>query len=79
MSPAYNHELFWRILDPMSELSAEERRRKSVIFVVCGGVKVTADELSGYAQVLDQVAQRKTKVMYNGTELCVGMNLESAP
>lgn len=73
MSPAYSHELFWRILDPMSELSAEEKRSKNVIFVVCGGVKVTSDELSEYAQVLDRAAEIETewKVICNGTELCV--------
>lgn len=73
LSPAYSHELFWRIVDPMSGLCAEERRRKNVIFVVCGGVKVTSDELSEYAQVLDRAAERETewRVIYNGTELCV--------
>lgn len=73
MSPAYNHELFWRILDPISKLSAEEKQRKNVIFVVCGGVKVTSDELSEYAQILDQSAEveREWKVVCNGNEFCV--------
>ena len=73
MSPAYSHELFWRILDPLSELSSEERRRKNVVFVVCGGVKVTSDELSEYAQILDRAArvEREWKVVCNGTEICI--------
>lgn len=71
MSPAYNHELFWRILDPMSELSAEEKKKKNVVFVVCGGVKVISDELSEYAQILDRAAEveREWKVVCNGTEI----------
>jgi len=73
MAPAYSYELFWRILDPMSELSDEEKQRKKVIFVVCGGVKVTSDELSGYAQILDQAAEveKEWKVVCSGTEICV--------
>ncbi|KAI9566515.1 tryptophan synthase beta subunit-like PLP-dependent enzyme, partial [Boletus coccyginus] len=73
MSPAYSHELFWRILDPMSELSAEEKQRKNVVFIVCGGVKVTSDELSEYAQILDRTAEveKEWKVICNGTEICV--------
>lgn len=73
MAPAYSRELFWRILDPTSELSAEEKQRKTVIFVVCGGVKVTFDELSEYAQILDRAAEveREWKVVCNGTEICV--------
>ena len=73
MSPAYNQELFWRILDPISELSAEEKQRKNVIFVVCGGVKVTSDELSGYAQILDRAAEveKEWKIVCSGTEICV--------
>ncbi|KAF8448051.1 tryptophan synthase beta subunit-like PLP-dependent enzyme [Boletus edulis BED1] len=73
MSPAYRHELFWRILDPMSELSVEERQTKNVIFVVCGGVKVTFDELSEYAQILDQAAEieREWKIVCNGTDIYV--------
>ncbi|KAN0075216.1 Tryptophan synthase beta subunit-like PLP-dependent enzyme [Tylopilus felleus] len=73
MSPAYSHELFWRILDPLSELSSERRLRKNVVFVVCGGVKVTSDELSEYAQILDRAArvEREWKVVCNGTEICI--------
>jgi len=73
MAPAYSHELFWRILDPMSKLSDEEKQRKNVIFVVCGGVKVTSDELSGYAQILDRAAEveREWKVVCSGEEICV--------
>ncbi|KAG6376067.1 hypothetical protein JVT61DRAFT_2037 [Boletus reticuloceps] len=73
MSPAYRHALFWRILDPMSELSVEERQTKNVIFVVCGGVKVASDELSEYAQILDQAAEleREWKVVCNGTDIYV--------
>ncbi|KAF8559491.1 tryptophan synthase beta subunit-like PLP-dependent enzyme [Imleria badia] len=77
MSPAYSHELFWRILDPMSKLSVEERQRKNVIFIVCGGVKVTSDELSEYAQILDRAAEveREWKIVCNGTEICVQKRL----
>jgi len=73
MSPAYNYELFWRILNPMSELSAEEKQRMNVVFVVCGGVKVTSDELFEYAQILDRVAEveKEWEVIRNGTEICV--------
>ena len=73
MAPAYSHELFWRILDPMSKLSAEEKQRKHVIFVVCGGVKATPNDLSDYAQILDRAAEveREWKVVCNGTEICV--------
>ncbi|KAG8217432.1 tryptophan synthase beta subunit-like PLP-dependent enzyme [Butyriboletus roseoflavus] len=73
MAPAYSHELFWRILDPISELSAEEKQRKNVIFVVCGGVKVTPDELSEYAHILDRAAEveKQWKVVCNGTEICI--------
>lgn len=71
MSPAYSHELFWRILDPMSELSAEAKQSKNVIFVVCGGVKVTSNELSEYAQILDRAAEVESewKVVCNEKEI----------
>ena len=73
MAPAYSHELFWRILDPMSELSAEEKQRKKVIFVVCGGVKVTSDELSEYTQILDRAAEveKQWRVVCNGAEISI--------
>lgn len=71
MSPAYSHELFWRILDPVSQLSSEERQRKNVIFVVCGGVKVTSDEVSEYAQILDRAAEveKEWRIVCNGAEI----------
>ncbi|KAG9318393.1 tryptophan synthase beta subunit-like PLP-dependent enzyme [Chiua virens] len=73
MSPAYSYDLFWRILDSTSKLSAEEKRKKNVIFIVCGGVKVTFDELSEYDPILDRAAEaeREWKVICNGTEICV--------
>lgn len=73
MSPAYSREMFWRILDPTSELSAEEKQSKNVIFVVCGGVKVTFDELSEYAQILDRAAEVESEwnVVCNGKEICI--------
>ncbi|KIJ17333.1 L-serine ammonia-lyase [Paxillus involutus ATCC 200175] len=73
MSAAYNRELFWRILDPTSELSTEEKQKKTVIFVVCGGVKVTFDELMEYSQILDQAAkvEQEWQIVCNGTEFRV--------
>lgn len=73
LSAAYSPELFWRILDPKSELSAEEKRCKTVVFVVCGGVKVTYDELSEYARILDRAAEAESewKIVCNGTEFCI--------
>ncbi|KAF8841174.1 tryptophan synthase beta subunit-like PLP-dependent enzyme [Paxillus ammoniavirescens] len=73
MSAAYNRELFWHILDPTSELSTEEKQKKTVIFVVCGGVKVTFDELMEYSQILDQAAkvEQEWRIVCNGTEFRV--------
>jgi len=73
LSAAYSPELFWRILDPKLELSAEEKRCKTVVFVVCGGVKVTYDELSEYAGILDRAAEVESewKIVCNGTKLCI--------
>ncbi|KAF9232147.1 tryptophan synthase beta subunit-like PLP-dependent enzyme [Melanogaster broomeanus] len=73
MSAAYNHEMFWRILDPMSELSTDEKRKKTVVFVVCGGVKVTFEELMEYGQILDQAAkvEKEWRIVCNGTEFRV--------
>ncbi|KAF9228023.1 tryptophan synthase beta subunit-like PLP-dependent enzyme [Gyrodon lividus] len=73
MSAAYNCELFWRILDPASEFSAEEKQKKAVIFVVCGGVKVTFDELMEYSQILDEAekVEQEWQIVCNGTEFRV--------
>ncbi|KAH7889803.1 tryptophan synthase beta subunit-like PLP-dependent enzyme [Phlebopus sp. FC_14] len=70
LSAAYSRELFWRILDPMSELLCHERQKKSVIFVVCGGVKITYAEMAEYGQILDDAAQveKEWRVVCNGTE-----------
>ncbi|KAI6038983.1 tryptophan synthase beta subunit-like PLP-dependent enzyme [Pisolithus marmoratus] len=73
ISAAYNHEFFWRILDPESALSPEEKRKKTVVFVVCGGINISYSEVASYTDILEEAAAREHswRIVCNGAEFHV--------
>lgn len=73
MSAAYNYEFFWHILDPELALSPEEKQKKTVVFVVCGGINISYDELTSYTDTLEEAATREHswRIVCNGTEFNV--------
>ncbi|KIJ69508.1 hypothetical protein HYDPIDRAFT_79658 [Hydnomerulius pinastri MD-312] len=73
LSAAYNRDLFWRVLDPKSEVSDEERQKKTAIFIVCGGVKISCAEMVEYGEILNKAAavEKEWQVVCNGTEFRV--------
>ncbi|KAI6028313.1 tryptophan synthase beta subunit-like PLP-dependent enzyme [Pisolithus orientalis] len=73
ISAAYNHEFFWRLLDPESALSPEEKRKKTVVFVVCGGINICYDEAASYTGILKEAAAHEDtwRIICNGTEFHV--------
>ncbi|KAG6334008.1 hypothetical protein ID866_5091 [Astraeus odoratus] len=73
ISPAYNYDFFWRLLDPASVLSSKDKKTKTVIFVVCGGINVTYDEIAGYTETIREAGDNKQNwpIICNGTEFHV--------
>ncbi|KIK31302.1 hypothetical protein PISMIDRAFT_670332, partial [Pisolithus microcarpus 441] len=69
----YNYEFFWHILDPELALSPEEKQKKTVVFVVCGGINISYDELTSYTDILEEAASREHswRIVCNGTEFNV--------
>ncbi|KAG1778231.1 tryptophan synthase beta subunit-like PLP-dependent enzyme [Suillus placidus] len=53
LTPGYNREFLFRILGPtFSALSPEERKEKCVVFVVCGGVKISFEEMREFEEIV---------------------------
>ncbi|KAG2088683.1 tryptophan synthase beta subunit-like PLP-dependent enzyme [Suillus discolor] len=53
LTPGYNREFLLRILGPtFSALSSEERKEKCLIFVVCGGVKISFEEMMEFEEIV---------------------------
>ncbi|KAG2048955.1 tryptophan synthase beta subunit-like PLP-dependent enzyme [Suillus hirtellus] len=53
LTPGYNREFLLRILGPtFSALSPEERKEKCLVFVVCGGVKISFEEMMEFEEIV---------------------------
>ncbi|KAG1719277.1 tryptophan synthase beta subunit-like PLP-dependent enzyme [Suillus lakei] len=53
LTPGYNRELLFHILGPkFSALSPEERKEKCLVFVVCGGVKISFEEMREFEEIV---------------------------
>lgn len=73
ISAAYNYEFFWRLLDPELALPPEEKRKKRVVFVVCGGINISYGEVTSYTDILEEAAtlEHGWRIVCNGTEFHV--------
>ena len=70
LTPGYNREFFSRILGPdFSALSPEERKKKCIVFVVCGGVKVSLEEFQEFATAAQ--AESCWRVQIDGEDIQV--------
>lgn len=61
--PAYKPDLFDRIIPPR-----QDGRRRVVIFVVCGGAKISLDEMEEYRVILG-TESGPWKIWCDGTEI----------
>lgn len=53
LTPGYNREFLLRILGPtFSALSPEERKEKCLVFVVCGGVKISFEDMMEFEEIV---------------------------
>ncbi|OAX38039.1 tryptophan synthase beta subunit-like PLP-dependent enzyme [Rhizopogon vinicolor AM-OR11-026] len=53
LTPGYNHEFLLHILGPkFSALSAEERKKKRFVFVVCGGIKISFEDIREFDEIV---------------------------
>jgi len=53
LTPGYNHEFLLHILGPkFSALSAEERKKKRFVFVVCGGIKISFEDIKEFEEIV---------------------------
>lgn len=53
LTPGYNREFLSLILGPtFSTLSPEERKEKCLVFVVCGGVKISFEEMREFEEIV---------------------------
>lgn len=68
LSVAYDPDVFWRILDPESTLSPEEKRKKTVVFIACGGFNVTNSEIGSYQDLLEK-AENDWEILCNGARI----------
>ncbi|KIK42267.1 hypothetical protein CY34DRAFT_805099 [Suillus luteus UH-Slu-Lm8-n1] len=70
LSPGYNREFLERILGPMfSALSPEERKEKCLVFVACGGVKISFEEMREFEEIVTAAQMRNYwRVQISGEE-----------
>ncbi|KAG1802512.1 tryptophan synthase beta subunit-like PLP-dependent enzyme [Suillus subaureus] len=70
LTPGYNREFLLRILGPtFSALSLEERKEKCLVFVVCGGVKISFEEMREFEEIVAAAqVQSYWRMHINGEE-----------
>lgn len=70
LTPGYNREFLSLILGPtFSTLSPEERKEKCLVFVVCGGVKISFEEMREFEEIVAAVQmQSYWRVQIGGEE-----------
>jgi L-serine/L-threonine ammonia-lyase len=53
LTPGYNRDFLLHILGPeFSALSPEDRKKKCLVFVVCGGVKISFEEIKEFEEIV---------------------------
>jgi L-serine/L-threonine ammonia-lyase len=53
LTPGYNRDFLLHVLGAeFSALSSEERKKKSLVFVVCGGVKSSIEEFKEFEEIV---------------------------
>jgi L-serine/L-threonine ammonia-lyase len=69
LTPGYNREFLERILGPrFLTLSPEERKEKCLVFVVCGGVKISFEEMREFEKIVTAQGQSYWRVQISGEE-----------
>lgn len=69
LTPGYNREFLECILGPtFSALSPEERKEKCLVFVVCGGVKISFEEMREFEEIVTAQGQSYWRVQISGEE-----------
>ena len=66
LAPAYSPELFARLVPP-----SPSGARKNVVFVVCGGFKISLAELEDYRTIVEK--KKYWEVLCNGEQWNVAM------
>lgn len=67
--PAYEPDLFSRILASHGSSSSKTPERKTVVFIVCGGTKISLEEMSEYSKLTEtdlKSKEREWEVRCNG-------------
>lgn len=65
LTPAYNPSFFAQLVSPTSPT----QKKKSVVFIVCGGFKISLDEIEEYRRIVRASLENdgdSWEVMYNG-------------
>lgn len=65
LTPAYNPALFGKLIPPSSSGIL-----KTVVFIVCGGFKISLEDLEEYRKILqvDELEHRQWEVFCNGEQ-----------
>ncbi|KAG1723544.1 tryptophan synthase beta subunit-like PLP-dependent enzyme [Suillus paluster] len=73
LTPGYNREFLSHILGPkFSALSPEERKEKCLVFVVCGGVKISFEEMREFEEIVAAAqVENSWRVQIDGEEIQV--------
>jgi L-serine/L-threonine ammonia-lyase len=67
LSPAYNKTLFHSVIPPTSEAS----KKPTVVFVVCGGFKISLEELVEYKKCVEADVADSWEVRLDGRTFSV--------
>jgi L-serine/L-threonine ammonia-lyase len=70
LTPGYNREFLLRILGPtFSAISPEERKEKCLVFVVCGGVKISLEDMREFEEIVAATQEQSYwRVQISGEE-----------
>lgn len=69
LTPGYNREFLECILGPrFLTLSPEERKERCLVFVVCGGVKISFEEMREFEEIVAAQGQSYWRVHISGEE-----------
>lgn len=74
LGPAYSQKIFDEIVSDKSasDLSPVERKRKVVVFIVCGGSKVGLNDMYAYRNHLEEVAGEPLRAWVD--EICITLD-----
>ena len=66
LSPAYHPAFFRRLLQGAGKHGATEGGRQKVVFIVCGGVKISLDEYDGAIKASTNASCQENEIFCNG-------------